>query len=203
MKIVCIGQNFRQHITEMGAAVPDEPMFFMKPETAIIRAGLPFFYPDFSREIHYEVELVLRICKLGKNIQRHFAHTYFDAIGIGIDFTARDLQKKCKDKGQPWEIAKSFDGSAAIGRFLPFSEIKQQDNIQFSLQKNGVSVQEGFSGDMVFQFDQLISHVSRYVTLKIGDFLFTGTPSGVGEVMAGDSLEAFIEGQSMLKLNIR
>jgi 2-keto-4-pentenoate hydratase/2-oxohepta-3-ene-1,7-dioic acid hydratase in catechol pathway len=203
MKIICIGQNYREHIAEMGAAVPDQPMFFMKPETAIIRAGLPFFYPDFSKEIHYEVELVLRICKLGKNIQRRFAHTYFKEIGIGIDFTARDLQKQCKDKGQPWEIAKSFDGSASIGSFLPLGEIKAKDNIHFSLYKNDVCVQEGFSADMVFQFDQLISHVSRYVTLKIGDFLFTGTPSGVGEVMAGDSLEAFIEGQSMLKLNIR
>jgi acylpyruvate hydrolase len=203
MKIICIGRNYVEHAHELNNPVPDNPVFFMKPETALIRAGLPFFYPDFSNDVHHEVELVLRISKLGKHINEKFAHTYYDGIGVGIDFTARDVQNICKQKGLPWEIAKAFDGSAPVSDFLPVSDFKNIYDINFSLQKNNKNVQKGNSGMMIFNFEKIISFISRFVTLKIGDLIFTGTPAGVGEVNIGDTLEAFVEGKSMLKLIVK
>ncbi len=203
MKIICIGRNYVKHAEELNNEVPEKPLFFMKPETALIRSKLPFYYPDFSQNIHYEAELVLRICKLGRHIQKRFAHTYYDAIGVGLDFTARDLQDACKKKGHPWEVAKAFDGSAAISEFVPLSQLDYPDDIRFSLKKNGAIVQEGSSTQMIHDFDELISHISKFVTLKIGDMLFTGTPAGVGPVMIGDKLELFLEGRSMLTLPVK
>jgi acylpyruvate hydrolase len=203
MKIICIGRNYIEHANELNNPVPSSPVFFMKPETALINKGLPFFYPDFSNDVHYEVELVLRINKLGKHINEKFAHTYYDGIGIGIDFTARDLQNECKKKGLPWEIAKAFDGSAPVSHFLPVSQFNDMHDINFSLMKNGEIVQKGNSGMMIFSFDKIISYVSKFVTLKIGDLIFTGTPAGVGAVKKDDSLEAVIEKQSMLRLAVK
>lgn len=182
---------------------PAEPLFFMKPETALLRAGSPFFYPAFSRDIHYEAELVLRICKLGKNIQPRFASTYYKEIGLGIDFTARDLQARCIQQGLPWEIAKSFDGSGPVSRFVPLSSLKDKNNIRFSLKKNGQLMQQGNSADMIFSFDQIISHISQFCMLKIGDLIFTGTPAGVGPVSMGDRLELFLEDEKMMQTDIR
>ncbi len=203
MKIICIGRNYADHIAELKSATPKAPLFFMKPETAIIRAGLPFFYPDFSEDVHYEIELVYRICKLGRHIQPRFAHTYYKEVGVGIDFTARDVQRECQKNGTPWEIAKAFDGSAAISDFVSLESLKNRDDIQFSLRKNGETVQDGRSSLMINDVNALIAHVSKYVTLKMGDFLFTGTSAGVGPVVPGDSLELFLEGRSMLKLLIK
>lgn len=203
MKIICIGRNFHEHIAELKSDTPSAPLFFMKPETALIRAGLPFFFPDFSNEIHYEVELVLKICKLGKHIQPRFAHTYYKEIGVGIDFTARDLQMQCKQKGHPWEVAKAFDGSAMISDFVPIESLKNAENIHFSLKKNGETVQEGSSRHMIHPFEALVAHVSKFVTLKMGDLLFTGTPAGVGPVQTGDVLEAFLEDRQMFRLPIK
>lgn len=203
MKIICIGRNFIEHANELNNPVPVDPVFFMKPESAIIRAGLPFYYPDFSRDIHYETELVLRINKLGKHISEKFAHTYYDTIGIGIDFTARDLQSICKKKGLPWEMAKAFDGSAPVSALVPKSKFADINDINFSLKKNGQLVQKGNSGMMIFTFDKIISYVSRFVTLKIGDLIFTGTPAGVGSVEIGDKLEAFIENEKMLDIAVK
>ncbi len=203
MKIICIGRNYRDHIAELRSATPKAPLFFMKPETAIIRAGLPFFYPDFSKEIHYEIELVYRICKLGKHIQPRFAHTYYKEVGVGIDFTARDVQRECQQNGTPWEIAKAFDGSAAISDFVPMESLQNPNDIRFSLKKNGETVQDGRSGMMIHDVDSLITHVSKYVTIKMGDYLFTGTPAGVGPVVPGDTLELFLENTSMLRLLIK
>ncbi|MFW5724808.1 MAG: fumarylacetoacetate hydrolase family protein [Bacteroidota bacterium] len=203
MKIICIGRNYIEHAHELNNPVPADPVFFLKPETALIRAGLPFYYPDFSSDVHYEVELVLRICKVGKHIGERFAHSYYDAIGIGIDFTARDVQSICKKKGLPWEIAKAFDGSAPVSKFIPKEDFADVYDINFSLNKNGQQVQKGNSGMMIFNFDKLISYVSKFITLKIGDYLFTGTPAGVGPVVKEDTLEAFLEQRSMLKINIK
>jgi acylpyruvate hydrolase len=203
MKIICIGRNYVEHAHEFNNPVPSQPVFFMKPETALIRAGLPFFYPDFSNDIHYEVELVLRICKLGKHIREKFAHTYYDAIGLGIDFTARDLQDVCKQKGLPWEIAKAFDGSAPVSLFIEKEKFSDLFDINFSLKKNDEIVQKGNSGMMIFNFDKIISYVSRFVTLKIGDMIFTGTPAGVGSVKKGDNLKAYFEQEMMLAIDIK
>lgn len=203
MKIICIGRNYIEHAHELNNPVPAEPVFFMKPETALIRAGLPFFYPDYSKDVHFEVELVLHICKLGKHISEKFAHTYYDKIGIGIDFTARDVQNTCKQKGLPWEIAKAFDGSAPVSKFIPKENFAELYDINFSLQKNNETVQKGNSGMMIFNFEKIIAYVSRFVTLKIGDLIFTGTPAGVGPVNIDDNLKAFIEDQKLLDLNIK
>lgn len=203
MKIICIGRNYRDHIQEMDSALPDAPLFFMKPETALIRAGLPFFYPDFSSDIHYEAELVLRICKVGKNIQTRFASGYYHEVGVGIDFTARDLQQRCMREGLPWEMAKSFDGSGPVSRFVSLQSLPDPSNICFSLKKNGQTVQQGHSSQMIFSFDQIISHVSQYAMLKIGDLIFTGTPAGVGPVQIGDRLEVFLEKEKMLQVDIK
>ena len=197
MKIICIGRNYLAHVRELDNDLPTETMFFMKPETALLPAGEPFPYPDFSQEIHYETELVLRICKTGKTFDEKSASEYYDAITVGIDFTARDLQSKCKAKGHPWEIAKAFDFSAPIGEFKKISSLKNPKDISFGMKLNDVWVQQGHSRDMIFSFDRIISHVSRFVTLNEGDYIFTGTPQGVGEVHIGDKLELFLEDEPM------
>ncbi|MGQ0827594.1 MAG: fumarylacetoacetate hydrolase family protein [Bacteroidota bacterium] len=203
MKIICIGKNYAEHIKEMNSAVPTEPVFFMKPDTAVIKDGQPFYYPDFSKEIHHEVELILKINKPGKNIETAFANKYYDEIGIGIDFTARDLQMKCKEKGLPWEKAKAFDGSAALGKFVDKKQFTQMNNINFHLTINGDTVQKGNTKDLLFSFDTVIAYVSKFITLKTGDLIYTGTPEGVGNVKVGDRLEAFIENQKLLNFEIK
>ena len=203
MKIICIGRNYLAHVKELDNALPTEPMFFMKPETALLPEGEPFPYPDFSKEVHYETELVLRICKTAKAIDEEKASEYYDAITVGIDFTARDLQSRCKAKGHPWEIAKAFDYSAPIGKFKKISELKNADDIAFGMKLNGEWVQQGHSRDMIFSFDRIISHVSQFVTLNEGDIVFTGTPQGVGEVHVGDRLELFLEGESVFGFRVK
>ncbi|MFA6404078.1 MAG: fumarylacetoacetate hydrolase family protein [Salinivirgaceae bacterium] len=203
MKILAIGRNYVDHAKELNNPVPEEPVIFLMPETALIKKNQPFFYPDFSNDVHYEVELVLKINRLGKNISEKFAHRYFDEIGIGIDFTARDLQNELKKKGLPWEKSKGFDGAAPIGKFLTKESLSDVQNISFSLEKNGELVQNGNSKDMIFSFDAIIAHVSKFFTLKIGDLIFTGTPAGVGPVKIGDELIAKIEGQELLKLHVK
>ena len=203
MKIICIGRNYLAHVKELDNALPTEPMFFMKPETALLPEGEPFPYPDFSKEVHYETELVLHICKTAKAIDEEKASEYYDAITVGIDFTARDLQSRCKAKGHPWEIAKAFDYSAPIGKFKKISELKNADDIAFGMKLNGGWVQQGHSRDMIFSFDRIISHVSQFVTLNEGDIVFTGTPQGVGEVHVGDKLELLLEGESMFVFRVK
>ncbi|PKP11647.1 MAG: 2-hydroxyhepta-2,4-diene-1,7-dioate isomerase [Bacteroidetes bacterium HGW-Bacteroidetes-4] len=203
MKILAIGRNYVEHAKELNNPIPDEPVIFLMPETALIQKNQPFFYPDFSSDIHYEVELVLKINKLGKNIEEKFAHRYYDEIGIGIDFTARDLQQQLKSKGLPWEKAKCFDGAAPLGKFVAKEQLPPVNNISFTLEKNGELVQQGNSGMMINSFDAIIAHVSKFFTLKIGDLIFTGTPAGVGPVKIGDNLVAKIEGKELLKVPIR
>ncbi|MBO6024038.1 MAG: fumarylacetoacetate hydrolase family protein [Bacteroidales bacterium] len=203
MKIICIGRNYLAHVKELDNALPTEPMFFMKPETALLPAGEPFPYPDFSKEVNYETELVLHICKTGKAIDEKMASEYYDAITVGIDFTARDLQNQCKAKGHPWEIAKAFDSSAPMGSFKKISGLKHPEDIAFGMKLNGEWRQQGHSRDMIFSFDRIIAHVSRFVTLNEGDFIFTGTPQGVGEVHVGDTLELFLEDESLFSFCIK
>ena len=203
MKIIAIGRNYIDHAKELNNPVSTEPVIFLMPETALIRKNQPFFYPDFSNDIHYEVELVLKINKLGKNIAEKFAHRYYDEIGIGIDFTARDVQADLKKKGLPWEKAKAFDGAAPLGKFISKEEFDNVTNISFSLEKNDEIVQHGNSKDMIFSFDSIITHVSKFFTLKIGDLIFTGTPAGVGPVKIGDDLVAKIENKELLKVQVR
>ena len=203
MKIICIGRNYANHAKELGNTIPTEPLFFLKPETAIQPKEHPFFIPDFSNEIHYEVELIIKIDKIGKNIEELFAHKYYSQIGLGIDFTARDIQEECKAKGLPWEKAKGFDGSAQIsGTFINKSDLDLY-NISFSLDKNGEQVQIGNSKDMLFSFDKIISYISKFYTLKIGDLFFTGTPAGVGKVEKGDILKGFIGEKEMFKVGVK
>jgi acylpyruvate hydrolase len=203
MKVLCIGRNYTEHVKELNSALPKEPVFFLKPDTAILTRNRPFYLPDFSSNMHYEAELVIKICKVGKAIQKKFAHTYYDEIGIGIDFTARDLQDECKKKGLPWLVSKGFDHSAPLGKFLPKSRFKDTKNIRFHLELNGKKVQEGNSADMIFSFEDVICHISKYITLKTGDLIFTGTPAGVGPVTVGDRLEAYIEGEKLLGCSIK
>lgn len=203
MKIICIGRNYLAHVKELDNDLPTKPLFFMKPDTALLPAGEPFPYPDFSNKVHYETELVLRICKTGKSIDKETASEYYDTITVGIDFTARDLQSECKTKGHPWEIAKSFDYSAPTGEFKAISMLKHPDDIAFGMKLNGDWVQQGHSRDMIFNFDRIVSHVSRFVTLEEGDCIFTGTPQGVGEVHVGDVLELFLEDQRVLQLGVK
>lgn len=204
MKIICVGRNYAEHARELNNDVPDAPIIFLKPETALIPRNHPFFYPEFSNDIHFETELVVRIDRLGKHIGEQHAHKYYHEIGIGIDFTARDIQQQCKENGHPWEIAKAFDHSAPVGnRFVPIKELADRNNIRFHLLKNGELVQQGSSVDMIFSIDNIIAYVSSFMTLKIGDLIFTGTPKGVGPVAIGDELEAFLEDESLLKLKIR
>ena len=202
MKIICIGRNYSEHAKELKNEVPTEPVFFLKPDTALLKNGEAFYLPDFSEEIHHEVELVLLISKNGKNIEEKFAKNYYEKIGLGIDFTARDLQQKCKEKGLPWEKAKAFDNSAPIGSFIEKSSIDIA-NIDFQLQINGAMQQKGNSQAMIFSFDQIIAYVSKFITLKTGDLIYTGTPAGVGPVKIGDKLEAFMNNQKLLSFDIK
>ena len=203
MKIFSIGRNYANHAKEMNSEVPTTPLFFMKPDTAILRPGMPFFYPEFSKDIHFECELVVKINRVGKNIAEKFAHKYYDEIGLGIDFTARDLQKICKEKGHPWEVAKAFEGSAPISKdFISKSEL-DLENLTFSLQQNGNIVQEGTTADMIFSIDQLIAHLSKYMTLKKGDLIYTGTPEGVGPIAIGDELKGFIGEREMFVVKVK
>ncbi|MEE2931163.1 MAG: fumarylacetoacetate hydrolase family protein [Bacteroidota bacterium] len=203
MKIICIGRNYLDHINELNNKIPQEPLFFLKPETAIQPKGHPFFIPDFSNNINYEVELVVRINKTGKNIKEKFAENYYNEIGLGIDFTARDIQKECKEKGLPWEKAKGFDGSAQIStRFIDKNNLIL-DNITFSLQKNNKIVQKGNSKDLIFSFDKIIEHISKFITLKIGDLIYTGTPRGVGKIEKNDILTGYIQEKEILKVVVK
>ena len=203
MKIFCVGRNYSEHAKELGSEVPDEPVIFMKPKSALLQPHTPFYYPEFTNELHYECELVLRISKNGKYIQEKFANKYYDAITTGIDFTARDIQNELKDKGLPWEKAKAWDNSAVVGKWIPLANIKDRDNINFSLQKNKETVQQGNSKEMIFDFDYIISYISNYFSINIGDLVFTGTPKGVGEVVVGDEIEGFIENESLLTLDVK
>jgi acylpyruvate hydrolase len=203
MKILCIGRNYREHIKELNSPMPQAPVFFLKPDTSLLIRNRPFYYPDFSKEIHYEAELVLKISKTGKSIGKRFAHTYYEEIGIGIDFTARDIQENCKQKGLPWTVAKGFDQAAPIGKFLPKSNFNNVSDITFHLDLNEKTVQKGNSGEMMFSFDDIISYISGFITLRSGDLIFTGTPSGVGPVKIGDKLEAYIEGKKLLHCLIK
>lgn len=196
MKIICVGRNYVAHAHELNNEVPTEPVLFMKPDSALLRNNDPFYIPDWSNDVHHEIELIVRINRLGKNIEKRFAHRYYDEIGLGIDFTARDVQNALKDKGLPWEKAKAFDHSAVIcSEFIPVNELPNLNSIHFRLDKNGSPVQEGDSALMIFSIDDIIAHVSKYFTLKIGDLIYTGTPAGVGPVKIGDRLEGYLEGQ--------
>ncbi len=203
MKIIAVGQNYRAHNEEMHQSNPSEPVIFMKPDSAILRANKPFFIPEFSKEIHYETELLIKINRLGKYISPKFAYRYYDEIGLGVDFTARDLQQKLKSEGKPWELAKAFDGSAVIGDFLPKERCGDLNNLPFYLDINQKTVQKGNSKDMIFEIDYLISFISQYFTLKIGDIIFTGTPVGVGKVEIGDRLEGYLLDNKMFDFNVR
>ncbi len=203
MKIICIGRNYGKHALELGNPIPKEPIYFLKPDTALLQSGADFYIPDFTKEVHYECELVFKIKKVGKFIPEKFAHQYYDEVSLGIDFTARDIQEECKAKGLPWEKAKGFDNSAPMGMFFKkVSDLPSKD-ISFYLLKNGVKVQAGITSDMLFSIDQLIAYISQFITLKTGDLIFTGTPEGVGPVAIGDKLEAFLESEKILDLNIK
>ncbi len=203
MKIICVGRNYIQHAAELNNPVPSEPVIFIKPDSALVTNEKPFFIPPFSSDIHHEVELVVKICKVGKNIAPRFAHRYYDEITVGIDFTARDLQAKLKSNGLPWTLAKGFDGSAPVGRFVPCASLSPTNQIRFRLEKNGEVVQSGVSGEMLFSIDTIVAFVSKYFTLKTGDLIFTGTPAGVGPVKEGDTLCAFIGDERLLTCNVR
>lgn len=204
MKILAVGWNYSDHNKEMNRSLlPQQPVIFSKPDSAILKGGKPFFLPDFSAQIEYEAELIIKICKVGKNIATRFAHRYYNEISIGIDFTARDLQRQQKESGGPWEICKSFDNSAVLGEFVPMSKFEDINNINFSLNLNDCRVQKGNSSEMIFSVDEIIAYVSKYFTLKIGDIIFTGTPSGVGPVMANDHLVGFVEDQKLLDFYVK
>ncbi len=204
MKIFCIGRNYVAHAQELNSEVPDEPVFFMKPDTSLLRNNDPFYIPEWSNEVHHEIELVIRISRVGKNIEKRFAHRYYEEIGLGVDFTARDIQYELIKKGLPWEKAKAFDRAAAISNtFLPITEFSDMNKITFELNINGKTVQKGDSGLMIFGFDDIISHVSRYITLKIGDLIYTGTPAGVGPVKSDDRLEGFLNNKKLLDFIVK
>jgi 2-keto-4-pentenoate hydratase/2-oxohepta-3-ene-1,7-dioic acid hydratase in catechol pathway len=203
MKIICIGRNYANHIEELKNERPSEPVIFMKPDSAILLKQHPFVIPEFSEDIHHEIELIVKISKVGKYIEPKFAHKYYDEISVGIDFTARDLQAKLKEKGLPWEKAKAFDGSAVIGDFLPKSNFVSLENITFELKNNDIIAQKGNSDMMLWNIDELISYVSQFFTLKIGDIIFTGTPAGVAAVKPNDVLEGFLDGQKLFRIQVK
>lgn len=203
MKIICVGRNYAAHAAELQNEVPSDPVIFLKPETALLLPRNPFFIPDFSDDVHYEAELVVRINRLGKHISPKFARKYYDEISVGIDFTARDLQSKLKEKGLPWEKAKAFDGSAAVGKFVKLADLGNPDQYLFSLRQNGELKQEGDSSLMLFGIDELIAYVSTFFTLKIGDLIFTGTPAGVGKLAKNDRLELFLFEEKVLSVNVK
>jgi acylpyruvate hydrolase len=203
MKIICIGRNYSDHAKEMNSPVPTKPVFFLKPDTALLPKKMPFFYPEFTKDLHHELELVVRISRLGKHIPVERAHTYYEEVGLGIDFTARDLQQECKEKGLPWEIAKAFEHSAPVSeQFIALDRMNLAES-SFELKKNGNTAQIGQVSDMIFSIDQIIAYVSQFMTLKIGDLIFTGTPAGVGPVHIGDTLEGFLNGEKLLEVRIK
>jgi 2-keto-4-pentenoate hydratase/2-oxohepta-3-ene-1,7-dioic acid hydratase in catechol pathway len=203
MKLICIGRNYTDHIKELENERPTDPVVFLKPDTSVLLKKQPFFIPEFSNDVHHEVEILVKINKVGKYIDKKFAHKYYDEIGLGIDFTARDLQAQLKSKGLPWEKAKAFDGAAVIGDWVPKKEFNDINNINFSLYKNDEVVQQGNTSLMLWKIDEIIEYVSKYFTLKIGDIIFTGTPSGVGKVVANDKLKGFIEKQQMFSITVK
>ena len=203
MKIICIGRNYHEHAKELNNPVPAKPVFFMKPDSALVIRNRPFFYPDFSNDIHHEIEVVIKINRLGRSIESRYASRYYSEIGLGVDFTARDLQSECKKNGLPWEIAKGFDYSAPISKFLPVTNFPDLQNLNFSLDINGNRVQTGNTSEMIFSFDHIISYVSQFVTLKTGDLIYTGTPAGVGPVKPGDRLTAYLEGIKMMDFPVK
>ncbi|TKC05659.1 fumarylacetoacetate hydrolase family protein [Pedobacter polaris] len=203
MKIIAIGRNYAAHAKELNNAVPTKPIIFLKPDTAVLKDNKPFYIPEFSLDIHYELEVVLKVCKEGKHIAEKFASNYYDEIGLGIDFTARDIQTEHKEKGLPWELAKAFDNSAAISNFLPKAGFSDMYQLQFELQINKETRQNGHTSNLLFSFEKIISFVSQYITLKKGDLIFTGTPEGVGQVKQGDQLEAWLEGKQLLNFSVK
>lgn len=203
MKIFCVGRNYSDHAKELNNNVPVKPIIFMKPDTALVRNNQPFYLPEFSNEIHYETELVVKINRVGKNISEKFAHRYYNEVAIGIDFTARDIQNDCKKDGLPWELAKSFDNSAPVSSFFPLQETGKIDQINFSLKKNGTEVQNTVSGNMIFSVDSLISFISKFFTIKMGDLLFTGTPAGVGKVEKGDRLQGYLNENCVIDFYVK
>jgi 2-keto-4-pentenoate hydratase/2-oxohepta-3-ene-1,7-dioic acid hydratase in catechol pathway len=203
MKIICVGRNYAEHAKELGNAVPEAPVLFMKAKNALLQSGRHFYYPEFSKDVHYEAELVVKMAKNGKHIGEKFARKYYEQISVGLDFTARDLQQRQKEKGLPWEIAKAFDDSAAVGTFMNIPEGKDIQDLRFELQKNGKTVQQGHTADMLNSVDAVIAYASTFFSLNIGDLIFTGTPAGVGPVAVHDHLEAFLEGERVLELMIK
>ena len=203
MKIICIGRNYAEHAKEMKSEVPTEPVFFMKPDTALLKDNEPFYFPDFTKDLHHEIEVVLKISKVGKHIAEEFANKYYEEISLGIDFTARDLQAQCKAKGLPWEKAKSFDSSAPIGKFVKKTELGDLQNLNFELKINNESKQKGNTSDLLFSFDKVIAYVSQFVTLKVGDLIYTGTPEGVGPVKIGDQLQGSLNGTELFCFQIK
>lgn len=203
MKIICIGRNYVDHAKELKNAVPVKPVFFMKPDSALVIRNRPFFYPDFSNDVHHEVELVIRISRLGRSIPEKFSHKYYNEVALGVDFTARDLQKEMKNKGLPWEIAKAFDYSAPVSEFVPLDELKNAGDIHFHMDLNETTVQQGRSSEMIFGFDHIIAYVSRFVTLKTGDLIFTGTPAGVGPVQINDHITCYLEDRKMMDFYVK
>jgi 2-keto-4-pentenoate hydratase/2-oxohepta-3-ene-1,7-dioic acid hydratase in catechol pathway len=203
MKLICIGRNYTEHIKELENEKPTDPVVFLKPDTSILLKKQPFFIPDFSNDVHHEVEILVKINKVGKHIAKKFAHKYYDDIGLGIDFTARDLQAQLKAKGLPWEKAKAFDGAAVIGEWLPKKTFDDLNNLNFSLKKNDDVVQNGNTSLMLWKIDEIIEYVSKYFTLKIGDIIFTGTPAGVGKVIANDKLKGFIEDKQLFSITVK
>lgn len=203
MKIICIGRNYIDHAKELNNPVPKKPLVFMKPPSALLVNNKPLYYPEFTKDLHYELELVLKICKNGRHVQAEFASDYYDQVALGIDFTARDLQAKCKEKGHPWEIAKGFDNSAALSPFVNISKIPDPNSIKFQLKKNGEVVQNGDTKDLIFNFNHLICYLSQYFKLQQGDVIYTGTPAGVGPVQIGDQLEGYLEGEKLLQTSIK
>ncbi|WP_273567654.1 fumarylacetoacetate hydrolase family protein [Maribacter halichondriae] len=203
MKLICIGRNYTDHIKELANERPTDPVVFIKPDSAILPKDQDFYIPDFTNDVHHEVEVLVKIKKVGKHIDERFAHTYYDEVGLGIDFTARDLQSQLKEKGLPWEKAKGFDGAAVIGKWLPKSDFPDVNNLKFSLFKNGEEVQKGNTGLMLWKIDELISYVSRFFMLKKGDIIFTGTPAGVGRVATNDYLAGVLEGQELFSLKVK
>jgi acylpyruvate hydrolase len=203
MKIICIGRNYADHIAELNNERPDSPVLFLKPDTALLKDNEPFYHPDFSEDVHHELEIVLKISKMGKNIEAKFAHKYYEEIGLGIDFTARDIQTKLKTKGLPWEIAKAFNGSAPVSGFVPKSQFADMKNINFRLEINGQTRQQGNTSLMLWSFDEMIAEMSKYFTLKVGDLIFTGTPAGVGKVGIGDRLIGYLEDQTMFDFEVK
>ncbi len=203
MKIICIGRNYAEHAKELNNPVPTVPVIFMKPDTALVKDNKPFYHPEFSSDIHHEIEIVLKVCKEGKHISEKFAHNYYDEIGIGIDFTARDIQQKHKEKGLPWELAKSFDNSAPVSRFIPKTEFADVYQLDFKLEVNGKLAQQGNTKDLLFRFEQIIVFVSQYITLKKGDLIFTGTPEGVSKINVGDHLEGYLGTEKLLDFQVK